>query len=185
MAQSLNKVQLIGRLGRDAEMRYVPSGQPVTNFSVATSRSWKNKQTDEWDEETEWSNCTVWGQAAERAAEQLRKGYQVYIEGRLKTTKKEIEGQPGKHSYYTEIVVDHFINLTSKDERAGYGGGESQYTAPVAGFGAPEPSPVAAAPVAPEGQFRAPAGGFGAAPKAPAARPATDPRYDNLDDLPF
>lgn len=179
MAQSLNKVQLIGNLGRDPEMRYTPNGQSVTNFSVATSRSWKDKQTDEWKEETEWSNITIWGQAGERAAEQLRKGNKVYVEGRLKTTKKEIEGQPGKNSYFYEIVADHFINLTPKAERDGEYGGSFD-AAPATSFDAPVP--VAAAPtrqVAPEGEFRAPAGGFGAS--APARRPVDD----DLDDLPF
>jgi single-strand DNA-binding protein len=182
VAQSLNLVQIIGNLGRDAEMRYTVGGQPVTNFSVATSRSYK--KNDEWIEETEWVNVTVWGDKAERAAEYLRRGNKVYVQGRLKTTKKEIEGQPGKHSYYTEVVADQFIPLTPKAE-AGYGGQE-QYTAPAAGFGAPEPTRAAPASAAPEGEFRAPAAGFNAQPTAaPAARPTARPPYEDLDDLPF
>ena len=186
MAYSLNKVMLIGNLGRDAEMRYTPNGSPVTNFSIATSYSRKNKQTDQWEEETEWHNITVWGDKAERAAEFLRRGNKVYIEGRLRTSKKEIEGQPGKFSYYTEVVADQFIPLTPRGEAvAGYSGDAGGYVAPAAGFGSPEPVRAAPAAMPAEGQFRAPAGGFGASPTAPAARPAAQPRYDDLDDLPF
>jgi single-strand DNA-binding protein len=153
----LNKVLLIGRLGRDPEMRYVASGQAVTQMSVATSRNWK--KDDEWQEETEWSRVVIWGQTGERAAEQLRKGSRVYVEGRMQTRSYD-DQKSGTKKYTTEVVADRFINLDPKQ------GGEFQPEAP-SGY---EPN------MRPTG---APAGGRPAAAAAPAP-------YDaDLDDLPF
>ena len=105
---SLNKVMIIGNLGRDPEMRYTPSGQAVTQFTVAVNRNYKNAQ-DEWQEETEWFRIVVWGQQAERAANNLRKGGKVYIEGRLQT--RQWEGQDGQKRYTTELVANTVTNL--------------------------------------------------------------------------
>ena len=90
---SLNKCMIIGNLGRDPEMRYTPSGQAVTQFTVATNRRWRDQQ-GEWQEETEWFRVVVWGQQAERAAERLRKGNKVYVEGRIQTRQWEDQTRP-------------------------------------------------------------------------------------------
>ena len=100
---SLNKCMIIGNLGRDPEMRYTPSGQAVTQFTVATNRRWRDQQ-DEWQEETEWFRVVVWGQQAERVAERLRKGNKVYIEGRIQT--RQWEDQSGQKRYTTELIAN-------------------------------------------------------------------------------
>ena len=105
---SLNKAMIIGNLGRDPEMRYTPSGQAVTQFTVAVNRNYKD-QTGEWQEETEWFRVVVWGQQAERAAEYLRKGNKVYVEGRLQT--RQWEDQSGQKRYTTELVANQVTNL--------------------------------------------------------------------------
>ncbi len=105
---SLNKAMIIGNLGRDPEMRYTPSGQAVTQFTVAVNRNYKG-QNGEWQEETEWFRVVVWGQQAERAAEYLRKGNKVYIEGRLQT--RQWEDQTGAKRYTTELVANQVTNL--------------------------------------------------------------------------
>ncbi len=105
---SLNKAMIIGNLGRDPEMRYTPSGQAVTQFTVAVNRNYKG-QNGEWQEETEWFRIVVWGQQAERAAEHLRKGNKVYIEGRLQT--RQWEDQSGQKRYTTELVANQVTNL--------------------------------------------------------------------------
>ncbi len=114
---SLNKAMIIGNLGRDPEMRYTPSGQAVTQFTVAVNRNWKDPN-GEWKEETEWFRVVVWGQQAERAAEHLRKGNKVYIEGRLQT--RQWEDQTGAKRYTTELVANQVTNLErrSRDEGA-------------------------------------------------------------------
>ena len=112
---SLNKAMIIGNLGRDPEMRYTPNGQAVTQFTVAVNRNYKG-QSGEWQEETEWFRVVVWGQQAERAAEYLRKGNKVYIEGRLQT--RQWEDQSGQKRYTTELVANQVTNLErrSRDE---------------------------------------------------------------------
>jgi single-strand DNA-binding protein len=105
---SLNKCMIIGNLGRDPEMRYTPSGQAVTQFTVAVNRNYKNQQ-GERQEETEWFRIVAWGQQAEFAAEYLRKGAKVYIEGRLQT--RQWEGQDGQKRYTTELVANTIQNL--------------------------------------------------------------------------
>jgi single-strand DNA-binding protein len=105
---SLNKCMIIGNLGRDPEMRYTPSGQAVTQFTVAVNRYYKNQQ-GERQEETEWFRIVAWGQQAEYAAEYLRKGQKVYIEGRLQT--RQWEGQDGQKRYTTELVANTIQNL--------------------------------------------------------------------------
>jgi single-strand DNA-binding protein len=108
MARGLNKVMVIGNVGRDPEMRYIPSGKPVTSFSVATSRSWTNSD-GERREETEWFNVVAWGNLAEICKQHIRKGQQVYIEGRLQT--RSWEDHEGKKRFRTELVANEMILL--------------------------------------------------------------------------
>jgi single-strand DNA-binding protein len=152
---SLNKVMIIGNLGRDPEMRYTPNGQPVTQFTVAVNRNYKN-QAGEWQEETEWFRIVAWGPLAERTAEYLRKGRKVYVEGRLQT--RQWEGQDGQKRYTTELVANAVTPLDPRPRDDATGG--------------PAEEPA---------RERVPAGqpaGTGA-----AAEPA--PEYTDLDDLPF
>jgi single-strand DNA-binding protein len=109
---SLNKCMIIGNLGRDPEMRYTPSGQAVTQFTVATNRNYRD-QNQEWQKETEWFRVVVWGQQAERAAENLRKGNKVYIEGRIQT--RQWEDQTGQKRYTTELVANQVTSLERRD----------------------------------------------------------------------
>lgn len=108
MARGLNKVLIIGNVGRDPEMRYTPSGRPVTSFSVATSRSWTSGE-GERHEETEWFNVVAWGNLAEICKSHLSKGQQVYIEGRLQT--RSWEDENGKKHFRTEVVANEMIIL--------------------------------------------------------------------------
>jgi single-strand DNA-binding protein len=108
MSRGLNKVMIIGRLGRDPEMRYTPSGRPVTTFSVATSRSW-NSSAGERHTETEWFNVVAWGNLAEICKQHLSKGQQVYVEGRLQT--RHWENSDGNKYSSTEIVANEMIIL--------------------------------------------------------------------------
>jgi single-strand DNA-binding protein len=117
---SLNKCMIIGNLGRDPEMRYTPSGQAVTQFTVAVNRNYKDAQ-GERQEETEWFRVVAWGQQAEFAAEYLRKGNKVYVEGRLQT--RQWEGQDGQKRYTTELVANTIQTLERRprDESADLG----------------------------------------------------------------
>ena len=108
MARGLNKVMIIGNLGRDPEMRYMPSGKPVTSFSVGTIRSWTNSE-GERREETEWFNVVAWGNLAEICKQHLRKGQQVYVEGRLQT--HSWEDRERRKRFRTELVADEMIIL--------------------------------------------------------------------------
>ena len=120
---SLNKVMLIGHLGRDPEVRYTQSNQPVCNFSVATTENWKD-QSGEKQERTTWHRITVWGRQAESCAEYLRKGRPVYIEGRIQ--QREYEDRDGNKKQVTEIVAERVQFLGGKSEEqergSGYGG---------------------------------------------------------------
>jgi single-strand DNA-binding protein len=106
--RGLNKVMIIGQLGRDPEMRYTPSGRPVTSFSVATTRSWTSGDGDR-REETEWFNVVAWGNLAEICKQYLRKGQSVYVEGRLQT--RGWDDQDGKKHFRTELVASEMIIL--------------------------------------------------------------------------
>src|SRR3954465_15629083 len=106
------KVMIIGNLGRDPEMRYTPTGRPVTQFSVAVNQSTKNQQTGEWIEETDWFRVSVFGDRAERAAEQLRKGNRVFVEGRFKT--REFEGNDGAKRTSLDVTADNVISIDRK-----------------------------------------------------------------------
>ncbi|MEX2160316.1 MAG: single-stranded DNA-binding protein [Anaerolineales bacterium] len=114
MSRGLNKVMLIGNLGRDPEMRYTPSGRPVTSFSVATSRSW-NTAEGERRTETEWFNIVAWGSLAEICNQYLKKGQQVYIEGRLQT--RRWDDEEGNKRTATEVVAREMIMLTERREK--------------------------------------------------------------------
>ena len=120
MARGINKVIIVGNLGQDPETRYMPSGAAVTNFTVATNESWKDKQTGEQKERTEWHRVAMFNRLAEIAAEYLRKGSQVYVEGKLRTRKWQ--GQDGQDRYTTEIIADEMQMLGG---RGGGGGGGS------------------------------------------------------------
>lgn len=113
MSRGLNKVMIIGHLGRDPEMRYTPSGRPVTTFSVATNRSW-NTSDGERHTETEWFNVVAWGSLAEICKQHLNKGQQVYVEGRLQT--RSWEDNDGKRHSSTEIVANEMIILGDRRE---------------------------------------------------------------------
>jgi single-strand DNA-binding protein len=112
MARGVNKVIIVGNLGKDPETRYMPSGSAVTNLRIATSESWKDKQSGEQQERTEWHAVAMFGRLAEIAAEYLRKGSQVYIEGKLRTRKWQ--DKEGKDRYTTEIVADEMQMLGSR-----------------------------------------------------------------------
>jgi len=171
---SVNKVILVGNLGRDPEVRYLPSGDPVANITIATSSRYKNK-SGEMTEETEWHRVTFFGRLAEIASQYLKKGRPVYVEGRIKTNK--YTDKNGVERYSTDIIANEMQLLGGREgmggpasEDDGYGGGES------GGNYAPRPAPAsrpaAPAPVRP------------AAAPAPAARPASG--FDDMDDdIPF
>jgi len=119
----VNKVILVGNLGRDPEIKYTQSNVPVANFSVATSESWKDKNTGEWQEKTEWHRIVAWRHLAERAEKYLRKGKQVYIEGRIETRKWT--GQDGNDRYTTEVVANQLMLLGRRDDNEPSGGSGS------------------------------------------------------------
>jgi len=113
MARGINKVILIGNLGSDPEVRYMPSGSAVANLSVATSEAWKDKQTGEQHDRTEWHRVVLFSRLAEIAGEYLRKGSKVYIEGRLQTRKWQ-DKNTGQDKYTTEIIANDMQMLDSK-----------------------------------------------------------------------
>jgi single-strand DNA-binding protein len=153
---SVNKVILVGNLGRDPETRYLPSGEAVTNISVATTDSWKDKASGEKKELTEWHRVAFFGRLAEIAGEYLKKGSQVYIEGSLRTRKWQ--DKEGKDRYTTEIRADVMQMLGSR-----------------AGAGEPRGEPRGEPAPRPEG---------GAKPAAAAKKPAG--KFDDMeDDIPF
>ena len=128
------KLMFIGNLGRDPEMRYTPTGRPVTQFTVAVNQSTRNQQTGEWTEETDWFRVSVFGDRAERAAEQLRKGNRVFVEGRFKT--REFEGQDGQKRTSLDVTADNVISLEKRprDEEGAFTGAPAAAGAPAGGF---------------------------------------------------
>jgi single-strand DNA-binding protein len=116
---ALCKVMIIGNLGADPEMRYTPSGRPVTELRVAVNQSTKNQQTGEWVEATDWFRVSIWGDRAERAAENLRKGNRVFVEGRFKT--REYESRDGQKRTSLEITADSLVNLEKRTREEGEG----------------------------------------------------------------
>ena len=189
MARGLNRVMIIGNIGNDPEVRYMPNGNPVANFSVATTENWKDKQSGERQERTEWHRIVMFNRLAEICGEYLRKGSKVYIEGSLRTRKWQ--DQSGADKYTTEIVASEMQMLDSR----GAGGGMqqsqpmnqgqnnysmgSQQQAPAQSYAAPEQSngfqPQSSPVSAPSQQ------GF-----APSQAAAPAPVIDNFDDdIPF
>ena len=141
---SLNKCMIIGNLGRDPEMRYTPGGQAVTQFSVATNRNYRDPQ-GEWQSETEWFRVVVWAEQGERAAENLRKGHKVYVEGRIQT--RQWEDQTGNKRYTTELIANRVSSLERRDREDGpafaEGGSDTGSQAPTDG---PAPSGSSSSP---------------------------------------
>jgi single-strand DNA-binding protein len=149
MARGINKVILVGNLGADPDTRYMPSGKAVTNIRIATSESWKDKQTGDQQERTEWHSVVLFDKLGEIAAEYLRKGSQVFIEGSLRTRKWQ--DKEGKDRYTTEIVARDMQMLGG---RGGGGGGARE--APAGGGESRRPAAAedrAAAPVPEDGGF--------------------------------
>lgn len=149
---TINKVILIGNLGADPDVRYAPNGDPVANLSLATSEKWKDRNTGEPQERTEWHRVVIWGKLAEIAKQYLHKGSKVYIEGSLRT--KKWQTQEGQDRYTTEIVVGSYSGvmqmLDSRSQAGGQGpnyGTNQQPTPSSGGFGsATEAQPPSSAP---------------------------------------
>ena len=147
-SRSVNKVILLGHLGKDAETKFTPSGVARTNFTLATSRRWKDQQSGEWKEETDWHNCILW--RSENVSNYLQKGKQVYVEGRLQTRSYE---QDGQKKYFTEVVCDELILLSNRGDSGG-GSGGGDYAPPVSGpRTAPRQQTPAPAPAASSDDF--------------------------------
>lgn len=127
MSRSLNKVQLIGNLGKDPELKYTPSGVAVATFSIATSESWKDQDGNQ-QEKTEWHNIVAWRKLAEICGEYLKKGKKVYLEGKLQTRNYE---KDGIKRYVTEIVADQLIMLDGGGGGKGNSGSSASETAPM------------------------------------------------------
>jgi single-strand DNA-binding protein len=130
----VNKVILIGNLGRDPELRYTQSGQPVANFTLATTESWSKRDGSGREEKTEWHRIVAWGRTGELCAQYLAKGRTVYVEGRLQT--REWEDREGKKQRTTEVVAQT-VQFLGGNRGAGAGGGAAAAGAPASG---PEPS---------------------------------------------
>lgn len=168
---SVNKVILIGNLGRDPEVRYAPSGSAICNVTIATSRNWKDKASGERQEETEWHRVVFYDRLAEIAGEYLRKGSQVYIEGKLQTREWE---KDGIKRYTTEIIVDmqgtmQLLGGRPQNQDGSQQGGNNYNQAPRQQ--APQQRPQQAPQQRP-------------APQQPAPQPAAD--FDSFDDdIPF
>ena len=181
---SVNKVIIVGNLGKDPEVRYMPSGSAICNANIATTRAWKNKDSGDKMEETEWHRIVFFDRQAEIAGEYLKKGSSVYVEGRLKTRKWT--DKDGVERYTTEIVADVMQLLGGRagagagghaggdDEGGGGGGGGGNYGEPRSAApqqrAAPAPRPAPAPRAAP----------------APAAAQRASTQFDNMDDdIPF
>nr|VFJ61200.1 MAG: single-strand binding protein [Candidatus Kentron sp. FW] len=198
MARGLNKVMLIGHLGADPETRYMPNGNAVTNIRLATTDSWKDRQTGEQQERTEWHRIVMFARLGEIAAEYLRKGSQVYVEGRLQTRKWQ--AQDGSDRWSTEIIANEMQMLGSRRQSTEYqdspdpaGNWDRTPAAPPAApppYGSTPPaSPASPAPPAPPA---APAGhppnpvtypSAGAVPPGPSEPSGASDNFD--DDVPF
>ncbi|MBB3104155.1 single-stranded DNA-binding protein [Azomonas macrocytogenes] len=177
MARGVNKVILVGNVGGDPETRYLPNGNAVTNITLATSDSWKDKQTGQLQERTEWHRVVFFGKVAEIAGEYLRKGSQVYVEGRLQTRKWQ--DQSGQDRYTTEIVVDLGGSMQLLGSRNN--GDDAGMRQPPPAQPRPQRDPQQQAAATPRQQAAVP---HQQAPAPAAQQPAPD--YDNFDDdIPF
>jgi single-strand DNA-binding protein len=162
---SVNKVIVLGNLGRDPELRYTPSGAAVCNVSIATTRNWKSKDSGERQEETEWHRVVFYDRLAEIAGEYLKKGRPVYVEGRLKTRKWQ--DKDGKDNYTTEIIAEQMQLLGGRDEAGGGGYSRGHDEEHSGGAPAPRPQRPQAAP-------------------RPAPAPKAASSFDDMDDdIPF
>ncbi|WP_330926645.1 single-stranded DNA-binding protein [Candidatus Sororendozoicomonas aggregata] len=181
MARSVNKVTLIGNLGNDPDVRFTPNGSAVANLSVATGESWKDRNTGQLQEKTEWHRVVIFGKLAEIAQQYLRKGAKVYLEGKLQTRKWQ--DQQGQDRYTTEIVVDGFggqlVMLDGRQDNMNTGapaGGyqqqapqqQSQFAPQQSGSPAPSQQQAAASP-----------------PQQPSAQKQSAGFDDFDDDIPF
>ena len=114
---ALSKIQIIGNLGRDPELRYTPNGRPVASFTVAVNQSQKNQQTGEWVESTDWFRVSVWGDRGERVAENLRKGSRVFVDGRFRA--REYEANDGQKRISLDITADTVLGLDKREAAEG------------------------------------------------------------------
>ncbi|RZQ56080.1 single-stranded DNA-binding protein [Pseudidiomarina tainanensis] len=188
-SRGINKVILIGNLGADPEVRYTQNNTAIANLSVATSETWKDKQTGEPREQTEWHRCVAYRRLAEIAGEYLKKGSKVYVEGRLQTRKWQ--GQDGVERYTTEIVINDLQMLDGRPGggQGGYGGGQQQ----SGGFGGQQGGGQAPQGGQGQGGFGGQQGGQRQAPaqsfnQKPAQQPQQEPfvpDQDFDDDIPF
>ena len=169
---SVNKVILVGNLGRDPEIRTFPSGDQVANVTIATSDRWKDKQSGEMREHTEWHRLVFNGRLAEIAGQYLRKGSQIYVEGSIRT-RKWTDQASGQERYATEIRVDQMQMLGKREGMGGQGDDEGY----GGGYGAPRSAP-AQRPAAPQRPPAAPA-------PAPVQAPHGGGFGDMDDDIPF
>ena len=129
---ALSKIQIIGNLGRDPELRYTPNGRPVASFTVAVNQSTKNQQTGEWIESTDWFRVSVWGDRGERVAENLRKGSRVFVDGRFKT--REYEANDGQKRMSLDITADTVLGLDKRETAEGtFAGAPAGAAAPAGG----------------------------------------------------
>ena len=174
---SVNKVIIVGNLGRDPETRYMPNGEAVTNIAVATTESWKDKNTGEKKELTEWHRITFYRKLAEIAGQYLKKGSQIYVEGRLQTRKWQ--DKEGVERYTTEIIADTMQMLGGRDGAGGGGGGMDE-----GGYGGGGGGGGSYGGGAPRQSAGGGAAGGGAPRQQPAQRPA--PNFSDMDDdIPF
>lgn len=171
-SRGVNKVILIGNLGQDPEVRYMPNGGAVTNITLATSESWRDKQTGEMKEKTEWHRVVIFGKLAEIAGEYLKKGSQVYIEGSLQTRKWQ--DQSGQERYTTEVVVNIGGSMQMLGGRSGGGDNASQ----GGGWGQPQQPQQSQ-------QFSGGGNPRPAQQPAAAAPQGNEPPMDFDDDIPF
>jgi single-strand DNA-binding protein len=129
---ALSKIQIIGNLGRDPELRYTPNGRPVASFTVAVNQSTKNQQSGEWIESTDWFRVSVWGDRGERAAENLRKGSRVFVDGRFRT--REYEANDGQKRMSLDITADTVLGLDKREAAEGtFAGAPAGAAAPAGG----------------------------------------------------
>ncbi|ANH69875.1 single-stranded DNA-binding protein [Mitsuaria sp. 7] len=181
---SVNKVIILGNLGRDPELRYTPSGSAVCNVSIATTRNWKSREGGERQEETEWHRVVFYDRLAEIAGEYLKKGRPVYVEGRLKTRKWQ--DKEGKDNYTTEIIAEQMQLLGGRDGEEG-GGGGGGYSREQRG-GGQGGGQGGGGSGRDSGDFDAPRAPAprAAAPRAPAPAPKAATGFDDMDDdIPF
>ena len=182
---SVNKVILVGNLGRDPEIRTFPSGDQVANVTLATSDRWKDKQSGEMREHTEWHRLVFNGRLAEIAGQYLRKGSQIYVEGSIRTRKWQDQAT-GQDRYATEIRVDQMQMLGKREGQGGLGGDYGQDEGAYGGgYGGGRAAPRQAAPMAPRAAAPAAAAPAAAAPMAPQPVADAGGFGDMDDDIPF